>query len=86
MAEAGVANFEAWAWNGLAVPTGTPPAIVAKLSDACRKALAMPAVEKRLAELSVEAAPSSPEEFASFIKDETTKWHDVITKAGVSLQ
>ena len=46
----------------------------------------MPAVEKRLAELSVEAAPSSPEEFASFIKDETTKWHDVITKAGVSLQ
>ena len=86
MAEAGVANFEARAWNGLAVPTGTPPAIVAKLSDACRKALAMPAVEKRLAELSVEAAPSSPEEFASFIKDETTKWHDVITKAGVSLQ
>lgn len=86
MAEAGVANFEAWAWNGLAVPTGTPPAIVAKLSDACRKALAMPVVEKRLAELSVEAAPSSPEEFAVFIKDEATKWHDVITKAGVSLK
>jgi tripartite-type tricarboxylate transporter receptor subunit TctC len=85
MAEAGVPNFEAWAWNGLAVPTGTPPAIVAKLSEACRKALAMPAVERRLAELSVEAAPSSPEEFATFIKEETAKWHDVITKAGVSL-
>jgi hypothetical protein len=25
------------------------------------------------------------EEFASFIKDDTTEWHDVITKAGVSL-
>jgi tripartite-type tricarboxylate transporter receptor subunit TctC len=85
MAEAGVQNFEAWAWNGLAVPAATPPAIVAKLSDACRKALAVPAVKERLAQLSVEAAPTDSGEFAAFIKDETTKWHDVITKAGVSL-
>lgn len=86
MAEAGVPNFEAWAWNGLAVRAGTPPQIVAKLNDACQKALAVPALKQRLADLAVEPAPTSAEAFSDFIKSETSKWRDVITAAGVSLR
>jgi tripartite-type tricarboxylate transporter receptor subunit TctC len=83
--EAGAADFEAWAWNGLAVRTGTSPEIIAKLNDACRKALSLPVVQQRLAELSIEPAPTSADEFGAFIKSETEKWHKVITEAGVSL-
>ena len=86
IAEAGVPNFEAWAWNGLAVPAGTPPEIIAKLNAACQKALNLPAVKQRLAELSVEPAPTSADEFGAYIKSETAKWRTVITEAGISLK
>src|SRR5262249_26095844 len=37
IAETGVPDFEAWAWNGLAVPASTPPEIIAKLKLLARK-------------------------------------------------
>lgn len=86
IAEAGVPGFEAWAWNGIAVPTGTPSIIVAKLNAACQKALANPALRQRFSEISVDPAPSTSEEFGAFIKFETNKWRGVITEAGISLQ
>jgi tripartite-type tricarboxylate transporter receptor subunit TctC len=86
IAEAGVPGFEAWAWNGIAVPTGTPSIIVAKLNAACQKALANPALRQRFSEISVDPAPSTSEEFGAFIKSETNKWRGVITEAGISLQ
>jgi tripartite-type tricarboxylate transporter receptor subunit TctC len=86
VAESGVPDFEAWAWNGLAVPAGTAPEIVAKLNSACVKALGSPALLQRFSEISVEPAPSSSQGFATFIADETAKWRTVITEAGVSLK
>ncbi|MGC1779428.1 MAG: tripartite tricarboxylate transporter substrate binding protein [Xanthobacteraceae bacterium] len=85
ISEVGVPGFEAWAWNGLAVPAGTPQEIIAKLNAACRKALTSPDVESRLAAISVIPAPSSPDEFAAYIKSETAKWRNVITAAGITL-
>ncbi|HEY6859777.1 MAG TPA: tripartite tricarboxylate transporter substrate binding protein [Pseudolabrys sp.] len=85
MAESGVPNFEAWAWNGIAVRTGTSPEIVGKLNQACRKALELPDVQKRLADLSIQPAPTSADEFAAFIQSEAAKWREVITTAGISL-
>jgi tripartite-type tricarboxylate transporter receptor subunit TctC len=86
VAEAGIPDFEAWAWNGLAVPAGTAPEIVAKLNSACVKALGSAALQQRFSEISVEPAPSSSQGFATFIADETAKWRAVITEAGISLK
>jgi hypothetical protein len=83
--EGGVAGFEAWAWNGLAAPTGTPPDIIAKLNAACQRALSLPTVKQRFAELSVDPSATSADEFGVFIKSETNKWRTVITEAGISL-
>ena len=85
IAEAGVADFEAWAWNGIAAPTGTSTDVIAKLSAACQKALGQTELRQKFADLSVEPSPSSPEEFRAFMASETTKWRTVITSAGVSL-
>jgi len=86
VAEAGVPEFEAWAWNGIAAPIGTPKEIVSRLSAACRTALGDPALLQRFSEISVEPAPTTPEEFGVFIGSETAKWRAVITEAGVSLK
>jgi tripartite-type tricarboxylate transporter receptor subunit TctC len=86
VSEAGVADFEAWAWNGLAVPVGTPADIVGKLNASCQKALANPALRERFAQISVEPAPLSAQEFGTYISDESAKWRTVITEAGISLK
>jgi tripartite-type tricarboxylate transporter receptor subunit TctC len=85
IAEAGVADFEAWAWNGIAAPTGTSTDVIAKLNAACQKALGQTELRQRFADLSVEPSPSSSEEFRAFMASETAKWRTVITSAGVSL-
>src|SRR5262249_13080814 len=86
VAEGGVADFEAWAWNGLAAPAGTPPDVIAKLNAACQKTLNLPAVKQRFAELSVDPSPTTAEAFGAFIGSETSKWRSVITEAGISLK
>jgi len=43
------------------------------------------ALRQKFADLSVEPAPSSAEDFRAFIASETAKWRTVITSAGVSL-
>jgi tripartite-type tricarboxylate transporter receptor subunit TctC len=85
VSEQGFPGFEAWAWNGFAVPTGTPPAIIEKLNAACQAALGEPAVERRFAEISVEPAPTSADGFRAYIESEATKWNRVITEAGISI-
>jgi tripartite-type tricarboxylate transporter receptor subunit TctC len=85
VAEQGFPGFEAWAWNGFAVPTGTPRAIVDKLNAACQAALGDAAVERRFAEINVEPAPTSADGFGAYIKSEAAKWNSVITEAGISI-
>jgi tripartite-type tricarboxylate transporter receptor subunit TctC len=85
-AEQGVAQFEAWAWQGLAVPTGTPKEIVAKLSTEYAKAVADPAVRQKLVDAGVEPVTSSPEEMSSYIKSETAKWAQVIKQSDIKVE
>jgi tripartite-type tricarboxylate transporter receptor subunit TctC len=59
-AEAGLPEFEAQGWNGLFVPKGTPPEIIAKLNAAARTAVESDAVKKRFADLST-VAPDADE-------------------------
>ena len=57
LAEAGVANAEAYEWNGMFVPAGVPPAIVAGLTDALKKALDSPDVKEKIASVGGEPFP-----------------------------
>jgi len=68
VAEAGLPGYEMIAWQGLAAPAGTPPAIVAKLHADATRAITRPDVRERLASLGVDVITNSPPEFAKFIK------------------
>ena len=57
-------------WFGLYAPARTPPAVVQRVYEAVRDALADPALAQRLREQGGEPAPLPPAEFAAFIASE----------------
>ena len=73
-----VPGYEVNSFIGLGASGGTPPAIIGRLNAEVRKALANPAVHKRLVDLGGEPGASSPEEMHEFIAREVKKWKDVI--------
>jgi tripartite-type tricarboxylate transporter receptor subunit TctC len=82
LAEQGVKNFEAVTPSGLFAPANTPADVVKTLNTALNKALADPAIRKRLAELGSEVRPSSAAEFDAFLRAEETKLKALV-KSGV---
>ena len=86
MIEAGVPGYTALTWNGILAPAGTPPEIVARLNDAIVRAMRSPAMKDQLAKIGQEPAWSTPEEFAAFLREETTKWTKVIRASGIKAQ
>ena len=85
VAESGLPGFDATTWHGLVAPAGTPPDVIETLHRATVEALNDPETQKRLNDLGVEITPSTPQEFAAYIKSEIPKWSAVVKSAGVKL-
>ncbi len=83
--EQGIKGFEAYAWQGLVVPTATSPEQVKKLSDALQNALGQTAIKARMQAMGLEAMPGTPAQMATFTKSEREKWGALISKIGVKL-
>ena len=83
--EAGYPDVQGVTFNGIFAPKATPPAVVDKLSAAIRAALEKPDVIEKLAALGSEARGNTPEEFTTFLTDETAKWTDVMQKANIKV-
>jgi tripartite-type tricarboxylate transporter receptor subunit TctC len=86
VAESGLPGFEASAWFGLVAPAKTPPAVLAKLTDAVNKALKSPDVVKRFQELGAEPGTVSAAAYGDFLQAETKKWAGVIKASGAKAQ
>lgn len=70
-------GYQAVSWNGVAAPTGTPKAIITKLSIAFKFAIEQPDVVKQIENLGATVAPDSPAEFQDFIADDLARWQNV---------
>ena len=86
IAEAGVPGYEAISWNGFAVPTGTPNAVIKRLQQETRKAVSMPEVKEKFFALGIEGIAGTPEQFAALIKSERAKWVPLLKQIGVKPQ
>jgi len=86
IAESGVPGFEAWAWQGLVAPVGTPREALEKLRAEYMKAVADAGVRQKLIEAGVEPLTSSPDEFAAYIRSETAKWAKVIQEGNIKVE
>ncbi len=84
-AEQGLAGIDAYTWNAVFAPKGTPPAVVAKLNAAVSRALGTPAVRDRLAGLGLDVPPAerrTPAFLRQYVVDEIAKWGPVIKASG----
>jgi len=81
-----VPGYEFSAWIGLYVPAKTPAPVVERLSKEIASFLEDPATKKYFADQFITASFKEPKPFAAFIKDELTKWDDVVRKAGIKIQ
>jgi tripartite-type tricarboxylate transporter receptor subunit TctC len=89
LAELGVPalkDYEVTAWQGLFVPKGTPPEIVARLTAEMQKAITAPEVKARLEDFGLEVAPTDGPALAAFIEKETVFWHRLIKERHLSAE
>jgi tripartite-type tricarboxylate transporter receptor subunit TctC len=82
IAEAGLAGFDATAWQGLVGPAGMPADVVQRLNAAFNQVMALPAVREKLMRAGLEPIGGSPEQFGRFIGDEIGKWSKIAKAVG----
>jgi tripartite-type tricarboxylate transporter receptor subunit TctC len=78
-----VPSYEATGWQGIAVPRGTPSAILDRLHTEINACLDDPKLRARIAELGYLVFTSSRAEFTQFVAESTEKWAKVIRAANI---
>ncbi len=81
--EAGLPDYIASGWFALFVPKGTPDAILARLNNEVKAALADPELRARFQQQGAETYYLPPNRAKKFIADEVVKYRDIIAKAGI---
>jgi tripartite-type tricarboxylate transporter receptor subunit TctC len=77
---AGLPGYEVGNWYALLGPRGLPHPVVAAMAEALRDR----EVQDTLARHGLEPSPSSPEDLARFIREETAKWTPIVRATGAS--
>jgi tripartite-type tricarboxylate transporter receptor subunit TctC len=81
-----LAKLHVASWNALAAPAKTPALVLQRLNGELKKALASPELKRKLADLSVEARWSTPEDLGNLLASEIRRWSDVIERAKIPRQ
>ena len=81
--DAGFPGLVVTSWQAVAAPAKTPPAVVARLSDATVKALRSPDIAERMGQIGFDVVASSSEEFGKFMRAEVDRWTQVVNKGGI---
>ncbi len=85
MEAVGVPGLEAYTFNILCAPAGTPRPIIDQLYHATMKVTGSEAFQKDLERLTVEpVTDSNPESAAQLVKNEIAKWAPVVKAAGLA--
>jgi tripartite-type tricarboxylate transporter receptor subunit TctC len=83
LGDMGINDVDATGWYGALVPTGTPPAVVARLQKEFAAALQVPEIRDRITAIGVEPVGGSSEQFRTYLLGERKKWAGVIRSAQI---
>lgn len=78
-------DYVVMTYTGVVAPAATSPAIVAKVNAAINTSLPTSDVVAAMAKIGIDARPSSPEEFGTFLTKEREKWSEVVRRSGVKI-
>lgn len=82
-AEQGFADAVGDNWAGVLAPAGAPKPAIEKFDAAMVAALHDPGLRARLREIGTTPAPSSPEQFGDYLREEIARWQTVIHDKGL---
>ncbi|MCX8116199.1 MAG: tripartite tricarboxylate transporter substrate-binding protein, partial [Burkholderiaceae bacterium] len=85
ISESGFKGFDAVTWFGLLAPAGTPKEVIAKLNAEFNKALQAPDLRQKLGNEGAEPIGGTPEKFAALIKEEISRWGQVVKESGARI-
>ncbi|MDB5924902.1 MAG: hypothetical protein JWN13_3838 [Betaproteobacteria bacterium] len=83
VAESGVPGYAADNWYGILAPRNVPPAILRELDKHIAAALSTDTVRERFTSVGFEPSPSTPAQFAEYLRAEIRKWNRVMKEAGI---
>lgn len=83
LAESGLPDFEVLEWNGVWVPKGTPPDVVARLAKEVQDAVADPHVQDKLRQMGLEPVGNSPQQFGKFVQGEAVRWGTLVRQRNI---
>jgi len=86
IAESGFPGFKTVTWNGLMAPAGTPPAVVARLAEAVKEALAAEGTQTKFQQMGVDAIGSTPKEFADTLRADIATWSEAAKAANLKME
>jgi tripartite-type tricarboxylate transporter receptor subunit TctC len=81
--ESGFPDLVLLTWNGVLAPAGTPSAIIERLNHDIVAVMGTPEMRKRMLASAAEINTSSPQEFATIIRDDLAKWTRLIQASGL---
>ena len=88
VAEAGAAmglkGFDISTWFGIFAPAGLPAAQTLAINKAFTDALNAPETRSRMASLMAQTSPTTPQQFADFVRNERSKYEQVVKASGAS--
>jgi tripartite-type tricarboxylate transporter receptor subunit TctC len=82
---ASMPGFDVGAWLGLMVPTGTPKDIVNRLAAEADKALQTADTREKLSLIGLEIISRGPDEFAAYLKGESTRFATIIKNGNIKV-
>lgn len=85
VSETVIPGYEAYEWNGIFLPTGTPEPVATRLHQALAEVLQEAEVRQRLSDLGAQPMGTTPAEFAAFLQKEDAKWGEVVRKGAIVL-
>ena len=78
-------GFELVGWQGVWAPTGTPPAVLARLQSEFASITQLPDMQKRIRDLASEPVGSTSQEMANAISTEYARWGKIIKAKNIRL-
>jgi tripartite-type tricarboxylate transporter receptor subunit TctC len=85
VAESGYPGYEAMVWFGMLAPAGLPEPLRQKLTDGLVQTLHAPAMKTYLEQQGAQVSDVAGPAFGTMIKDEISKWCQVVKKADIRL-
>ncbi len=86
IAESGVPGYVVESWYGLYAPAGTPPAVIARLNAAARKAVQTEAFHKRVQAEGLVISAGTPAELESYVRSEEARWRKIVKEGNITAE